>query len=514
MKTLKFLAAESFVRDTEKAQQSLCWLSHNLFPLLFKASYLHEQSQILHDVVQHWPLAELSLKDLLGRTADCDDDLTDRTCSAALGALLDGLKDHVLCQPVTYAKHLRLVDLTGIRDVQFQLCRCGRSLGKWARTEKVTRICYELLLAMESQDVSPSVFGVSIDIRMDVFVTSRNYEAAVQALLLRCHCPLKIRCVEFRADSLPLKNLFYIIKLAVPASLQKLSIVHNIRMEMPYLEVLLSRVSFPNLRALTLPARTFDVRRYGPEDIEMLAKIGEMLSQLTCLRELSIPFSPLSGQIRKLLSPLDTPLQVLEVANCSLSHTDMVYLANSVHAEHLERLDLSGHDVADLYPAMFFKLLSRASLTLKSLTLEECNIGEEHINLMIVALVPCRKLTEFRFLGNPFSFRALKCLFNAFVDFPHLKYVEFPVPRDCYSDNVTYPLDDATLGSYDKDQYERMREELMKILYEANREDILASTPLFGSYDPDIQETSNELGVFMLQSFKDALSNFMESLKT
>uniref|UniRef100_A0A8C4THR7 Uncharacterized protein n=1 Tax=Erpetoichthys calabaricus TaxID=27687 RepID=A0A8C4THR7_ERPCA len=99
-------------------------------------------------------------------------------------------------------------------------------------------------------------------------------------------------------------------------------------------------------------------------------------------------------------------------------------------------LDLHGHDVADLYLAMFFKLLSRASHTLN---LKECNIGEEHINLMIVALVPCWKLTEFRFLGNPFSFHALKFFFKAFLDFPHLKYVEFPVPRDCYSDDVTYP---------------------------------------------------------------------------
>ncbi|RXM97650.1 Leucine-rich repeat-containing protein 14B [Acipenser ruthenus] len=511
MKSLKFIAAESFVLDTINAKKNLIYISQNLYPLLFKASYLQEQSELIHDIIQNWPLAELNLNKLLGATVDCEDDLTKRTCYCCMQAFLNGLKAHVLSCSTTYTKKLKLVDLTGIKDVEFQLCKCNKSLGKWARTELVARICYDVLVAMQSDTINPAVFDISINILMDVFVTNRSYETVVPALLMRCHCPLKIRCVKFRVDNLALKSLFYIIKLVEPGSLKKLEMVHNVRLEMMHLEVLLTHVSFPELRSLILPAKAFDVRRLAPEDEAVLSHIGELLSKLTRLNELSLAFSTLTGRIRKLLSPLTTPLQVLEIANCSLNHADMAYLANSLHAEYLQRLDLSGHDVADLFPSMFFKLLSRASRTLKSLTLEECNIGDNHVNMMILGLVPCRKLSEFKFLGNPLGSQALKGLFSVFVDFPHLKYIEFPVSRDCYPDNITYPLDDACLVNYDNSKFQRLREELLSILHQANRDDIVARTPLFGSYDSEIQETRNELGVFMLQSFRDALSSFVDS---
>lgn len=191
----------------------------------------------------------------------------------------------------------------------------------------------------------------------------------------------------------------------------------------------------------------------------------------------------------------------------------MAYLANSLHSESLEALDISGHDVADLYPSTFFKLLNRSSYTLKSLMLEECNIQDIHINMLILGLVPCRKLEELKFLGNPLSSRALKCLFNIFIDFPRLKYIEFPVPRDCYASNISYPIGESDLLKFDHQKYERIVEELHMILLQAKREDITASTPLYGGYDAAIQETGNELGISLLKSFQDALQNFSVALK-
>lgn len=191
----------------------------------------------------------------------------------------------------------------------------------------------------------------------------------------------------------------------------------------------------------------------------------------------------------------------------------MAYLANSLHSNHLESLDLSGHDVADLYPSTFFKLLNHSSRTLRSLTLEECNIQDIHVHLLVLGLVPCQKLEELKFLGNPLSFQALKGLFNIFVDFPRLKYIEFPVPRDCYPNDISYPINEADLSKFDHQQYERMVDELNVILLQAKREDIKSCTPLFGSYDAAIQETSNELGTFLLKSFRDALENFSMALQ-
>ncbi|KAM7177206.1 leucine-rich repeat-containing protein 14B [Macrochelys suwanniensis] len=513
MKSLRFISAEALVSNAQLARKSLSSVAHNLFPLLFKASYLLEQGEVIHDLVENWPQADFNIGKLLGATVDYQEDISSRACCVCLESCLVGLRDYVLNCSSPYSKRLKVVDLTGIRDVEVQLCKCKKTLGRWARTELLAKLCFELLVEMQRLQFNPCIFDIAIDVLIDLFVTERNYEFVVQALLMRCHCPLKIRCVAFRADSLTLRKLFYVIKLTDPSSLRKLEVVHNIRLEMEHLEVLFNNIHFPLLTSLTLPARAFNVQRFTAEDEPILMTIGEKMSQMTQLTELSLAFSTVTGKIRKLLSPLRTPLKLLDVSNCALNHADMAYLANSLHSNHLEVLDLSGHNVADLYPSTFFKLLTHCSHTLKILILEECNIQDIHVNMLILGLIPCQKLQEFKFLGNPLSSRALKCLFNVFSDLPMLKYIEFPVPRDCYPNNVTYPIDDADLSKFDHQKYECVSEELNNILLHANREDIKASTPLFGGYDAAIQETGNELGSYLLKSFKDTLENFNKALQ-
>ncbi|KAM4906651.1 leucine-rich repeat-containing protein 14B [Sylvia borin] len=468
MKSLRFISAEAFVSNTEFARKSLSAVAHDLFPLLFKASYLLEQGEVIHDLVENWPLFDFNMGKLLGATLDYQEDLSHRTCSVCLESCLTGLRDYVLNQSSPYMKKLRVVDLTGIKDVEVQFCKCKKTM-------------------------------------------ERNYELVVQALLKKCSCPLKICCVAFRSDNLALQKFFYIIKLTDPSSLRKLEIVHNVHLEMEHLEMLFNSIHFPLLMSLTLPARTFNVQRFTATDEQMLANIGEKMGEITQLTELSMSFSILTGRIQKLLSPLKTPLKMLDVSNCSLNHADMAFLANSFHANHLEALDLSGHDIPELYPSTFFKLLSHCSLVLRSLTLEDCNIQDTHVNMLILGLSPCQKLEEFKFIGNPLSSQALKHLFTFLCELPMLKNVEFPVPRDCYPIGITYPIDDASLCRYDHQKYERVAEELNLILLQANREDVKASTPLFGSYDAAVQETNNELGAYLIKSFKETLEKFTTS---
>ncbi|KAM4698400.1 leucine-rich repeat-containing protein 14B [Rhinophrynus dorsalis] len=513
MKTLRFIAVEAFISNEEYAKRHVTSVAHDLYPLLLKACFLNEKAEILHMLVENWPLQDFNLGKLLGKTVDYPEDMCHWACHISLSACLKGLKDYVLNCSGKYSKRLKVVDLTAIKDVEVQPCKCKKTMGKWARTELLSQLCFDLLIEMQRLKFDPLIFEVNMDILTNIFVTEKNYELVTQALLMRSHCPLKIHCIGFRADNLSLRKLFYIIKLAEPASIQKLEIVHNVCLELDHLEVLLCNVTFPQLCSLTLPARTFSVTRYTKEDEVVLCTIGENLSKMTHLTELSLSFSTLTGKIRKLLSPLHTPLKVLEVANCSLNHADMAYLSNSLHADYLEVLDLSGHNVTDLFPSTFFKLLSKASRTLKTLILEECNIDDTHVHMLELGLTHCHKLQEFKFLGNPMTSHALKRIFTVFTDLPSLKYIEFPVPRDCYPNDVSYPLDEATLVKYDLQKYENVKECLHFILLQANREDISAVTPLFGSYDPAVQETSKELGAYLLSSFKEALEHFSTSLQ-
>ena len=158
MKSLQFLSAEAFVSDAEFARKNLGSVAHNLFPLLFKASYLLEQREVIHDLVEIWPLADFNIGKLLGTTVDYQEDLSHRRCSVCLESCLTGLRDYVLNHPSPCVKRLKVVDLTGIKDVEVQLCECKKTMGRWARTKLLSKLCLEVLVHLQQTQCKPCTF--------------------------------------------------------------------------------------------------------------------------------------------------------------------------------------------------------------------------------------------------------------------------------------------------------------------------------------------------------------------
>ncbi|CAI7935311.1 Leucine rich repeat containing 14B, partial [Podarcis lilfordi] len=442
MHSLRFLSAGALVSNTELIKGNLGSVAHNLFPLLFKASYLQEQGEVLHDLVANWPLKELNIGKLLGKTIDHQEDISSRVCSVCLTSCLTGLRDYVLNCSSPYAKRLKVVDLTGLKDVEVQLCNCRKTMGRWARTELLSKICYDLLVEMQRLKFNPDVFEISVDVLTDVFVTERNYELLVQALLMRCHCPLKIRCASFRVDNLALRKLFYIIKLTDPSSLLKFEIVHNVRLEMEHLHMLLNNVHFPQLTSLTLPARTFDVRRFTPEDEAILVGIGEKLSQMTQLTELSLAFSTLTGRIRKLLS--SKTLLVLDSGSCNVntkSSANALNFQNSLFSTSFK--GCTNHSLKDLYLSRFFWafLVTSSSLNKVSFILHlKEPVGVSLISIF-TALSSEQVLDKFPLFLSLISTKSkLSVISKRFSISPHLSFVNHPIQKVFSSSEISHPV--------------------------------------------------------------------------
>lgn len=296
MRSLRFASAEALVSHPQVALQSLDSVAHNLYPLLFKASYLLERAEVIRQLLERWPLEEFRLGVLLGPSADHADDLRARACRACLEACVRGLADHVLRDE--RQQRLQVADLTGVRDVQVPPCPCGRTLGRWGRTQLLAKTCCEL-------QAGPQAARRPIKVLADLFVTERNFQAVVSALAPAGPAPLRVHCLSVRADNLRPDQLLQVLRLAGPGELRRLQVVHNVRLHAGHVQQLLAQVRFPKLASLTLPAKAFDAPRAGTPDAHgedpLFASIAWELSQMTQLTELSVAFSTLTGKIQKLL---------------------------------------------------------------------------------------------------------------------------------------------------------------------------------------------------------------------
>ncbi|XP_057244097.1 leucine-rich repeat-containing protein 14-like, partial [Malurus melanocephalus] len=164
---------------------------------------------------------------------------------------------------------------------------------------------------------------------------------------------------------------------------------------------------------------------FGNFGISIFAVILAVVAQLR--RDLEEP-----GRSSSPRSDLQSPLESLELAFCSLLPADLAFLSQSSHAAALKRLDLSGHDFSRGLLEPLRLLLEETSASLLHLDLMECRMADSHLAALLPTLLRCCRLRFLGLYGNSLSTAALKELLRQTLPLPELRLVVYPFPADCY----------------------------------------------------------------------------------
>ncbi|XP_014448755.1 leucine-rich repeat-containing protein 14 isoform X3 [Tupaia chinensis] len=213
-----------------------------------------------------------------------------------------------------------------------------------------------------------------------------------------------------------------------------------------------------------------------------LAQMG----RFTCLRELSMGSSLLSGRLDQLLSTLQSPLESLELAFCALLPEDLRFLARSPHAAHLKKLDLSGNDLGGSQLAPFLGVLQVAAATLLHLELTECQLADAQLLAMLPTLTRCANLRYLGLYGNPLSMAGLRELLRDSAAQAELRTVVHPFPVDCY-EGLPWPPPASVLleASINEEKFARVEAELHQLLLASGRAHVLWTTDIYGRLAAD-----------------------------
>ncbi|XP_050166984.1 leucine-rich repeat-containing protein 14-like, partial [Myiozetetes cayanensis] len=324
---------------------------------------------------------------------------------------------------------LRVLDVTGLRDDDVGRAPAGMSV--WSGTVALAKACLEL--SKLQRELQRAGFGnaapPSIDVRADLFVSATSFGVVWDALRVGNSAPLRLRCRELQAEELSPAGIVNLLESLEPSGLRRVELRFNNLGLQGLSAVLPCLARFPELWSLRLPYSNVDVRREAAPGIRCLAT---ELGKLQGLRELNLGSSRLSGSLGDVLCELQTPLESLELAFCSLLPSDLSFLCRSPHAPALKRLDLSGHDFSRGLLRPLRQLLEEASPSLLHLDLMECRLGDSQLESLLASLRRCSRLRSLGLFGNSVSRAGLGALVRETAALPELSLVVYPIPTDCY----------------------------------------------------------------------------------
>ncbi|XP_070078729.1 leucine-rich repeat-containing protein 14 isoform X4 [Equus przewalskii] len=389
----------------------------------------------------------------------------------------------LLLQP-THAprKHaLRVLDMTGLLDDGVE--QDPGTMSMWDCTAAVARTC---IAQQQGGTVEPGLDPIPVEVRVDLRVNRASYAFLREALRSSVGSPLRLCCRDLRAEDLPMRNTVALLQLLDAGCLRRVDLRFN-NLGLRGLSVIIPHVArFQHLASLRLHYVHGDSRQPSVDGEDNFRYFLAQMGRFTCLRELSMGSSLLSGRLDQLLSTLQSPLESLELAFCALLPEDLRSLARSPHAVHLKKLDLSGNDLSGSQLEPFQGLLQAAAATLLHLELTECQLADTQLLATLPVLTRCASLRYLGLYGNPLSMAGLKELLRDSAAQAELRTVVHPFPVDCY-EGLPWPPPASVLleASINEEKFARVEAELHQLLLASGRAHVLWTTDIYGRLAAD-----------------------------
>ncbi|XP_044514257.1 leucine-rich repeat-containing protein 14-like [Gracilinanus agilis] len=481
MQSLLALCAVQVTRHQKMACRALASLPRELYPALFRAAFMYGRTLVLQALVQTWPFPCLSFRQLLPHPKQMGWPKRPRRESVQAVIL-------ALLAPAPRRKpQLRVLDMTGFLDAS-----CGQdptTMSMWARSVAVARTCLsaqtqaraaQRLAKRRKLDPQASVTS-PVEVHTDLLVNRTSYNVLKEALQTSTSGPLRLRCRDLWAEELSGPSTVALLELLDPVCLRQVDLRFNNLGLSGLCTVIPHMAKFTHLLSLKLQYSNVDVRQLTAEAEGSFQRFVSAIGQLKSLKELNMGSSRLSGRLYQLLSCLQSPLESLELPFCALLPGDLSYLAQSPHATHLKKLDLSGNKLSGDHLGPFQILLREASATLLCLDITECQLMDAHLINTLPTLCRCTHLRYLGLYGNPVASAGVKTLLEQSQVLPELQLIVHPVPVDCYKD-LPWPPSSASLleGTVDEEKLASVQAELQQLQQAIQRHDVLWTMDIYG----------------------------------
>lgn len=304
MHTLVFLSTRQVLQCQPAACQALPLLPRELFPLLFKVAFMDKKTVVLRELVHTWPFPLLSFQQLLQECAHCSRALLqERLSTESMQAVILGLTARIHTreteagtQPFCRKHALRVLDMTGLLDDGVE--QDPETMSMWDCTAAVARTC---IAQQQGGTAEPGLSPLPVEIRVDLRVNRASYTFLREALQSSVDSPLRLCCRDLRAEDLPMRNTVALLQLLDAGCLRRIDLRFN-NLGLRGLSVIIPHVArFQHLASLRLHYVHGDSRQPSVDGEDNFRYFLAQMGRFTCLRELSIGSSLLSGRLDQLL---------------------------------------------------------------------------------------------------------------------------------------------------------------------------------------------------------------------